>query len=70
AYDGMGNVKLGEKNVVANLRVDNPETTAIREVNAKSENAASDVVYDLMGRRVNKASNGVYIINGKKMMVK
>ncbi len=70
AYDGMGNVKLGEKNVVANLRVDNPETTAIREVNAKSENAASDVVYDLMGRRVNKASNGVYIINGKKVMVK
>lgn len=70
AYDGMGNVKLGEKNVVANLRVDNPETTAIREINAKSENAASDVVYDLMGRRVNKASNGVYIINGKKVMVK
>jgi len=70
AYDGFGNVTLGENMVVkAAIRADNPETTAIEELSLDSK-AGADVIYDLQGRRVNKATHGVYIVNGKKIYVK
>lgn len=70
AYDGMGNVTLGDYAVTATHRTDNPETTVIEEVTADGNRAERDVVYDLTGRRVNKAAHGVFIINGKKVLVK
>ena len=44
-------------------------TTAIEEV--ETENAESEVIYDLCGRRVNEITKaGIYIIGGRKVLVK
>ena len=53
----------------AGLRFDFDGTTAIEEV--ETENAETEVIFDLCGRRVNEITKaGIYIINGKKMLVK
>ena len=53
----------------AGLRLDVEGTTAIEEV--ETENAETEVIFDLCGRRVNEITKaGIYIINGKKMLVK
>ena len=51
------------------LRFDFDGTTAIEEV--ETENAETEVIFDLCGRRVNEITKaGIYIVNGKKVLVK
>ena len=69
AYLPAGSPTRGLERIFGGLG-DIEDVTAIKDVNAGSENEnANAPIYDLQGRRVTKAQKGgVYIINGKKVI--